>query len=55
MLDVMIEYKQVVNKMCASKANGLRQYKLLNEEWCITRQLHLVLKVCVPLELCFRV
>ncbi len=45
MLDGAIEYKQVVNKMCASKVNRLRQYKLSKAEWCIVRQLQLVLKV----------
>ena len=45
MLDFTIKYKKVINKMTASRSNGLQQYELSKHEWKVVKQLRNVLKV----------
>ncbi|EIW63678.1 uncharacterized protein TRAVEDRAFT_95943, partial [Trametes versicolor FP-101664 SS1] len=45
MLTVALEYRKVVDSMCADRDLGLRKYELGAREWTIARQLTDVLKV----------
>lgn len=45
MLTVALEYRKVVNSMCADRDLGLQKYELGAREWTITRQLTNLLKV----------
>lgn len=45
MLSIAVEYRKVVDAMCADRDLDLRKYELTACEWTITRQLTEVLKV----------
>ncbi|EIW52964.1 uncharacterized protein TRAVEDRAFT_81933, partial [Trametes versicolor FP-101664 SS1] len=45
MLTVALEYRKVVDSMCADRDLGLRKYELGAREWTIARQLTEVLKL----------
>jgi len=46
MLKFALEYRQVIDGIMADQDAELRVFKLKEEEWKITQQLHDVLEVC---------
>lgn len=45
MLDVTIDYRDVIDHLCSEREPGLRRFKLDPEEWLIATQLRNLLKV----------
>ncbi|KAF8718328.1 hypothetical protein AX14_011892 [Amanita brunnescens Koide BX004] len=45
MLDVAIDYRDIIDHLCSEQEPGLRKFKLDPEEWLITTQLRNLLKV----------
>lgn len=46
MLELALNSRQAIDKMCSDKTNGLQTYELVSSEWKIVEELLSVLKVC---------